>query len=445
MSFQIKRADGSARAVSGYKYAAPKLGSKSYTGERLGATALPPKVDLRQYMTKVEDQENTNSCTANAVAGAYEYLVKRYMGEKAYDVSRLFIYYNARSLDESEELADEGSVIGLAIEGLKQYGACSEETWPFETDSVNEEPSSEAYEEASEFVIEDTELVPTDLDAWRRCLAEGYPIIFGLSLYNSFDSHRKKGLVSMPSSAESSRGTHSGHAMLCVGYSDTDKVFIVRNSWGHGWGDKGYCYIPYRYIINEDWNGGDSWIIRRLETLEQNEETWGDDTPVVEELHNDIAEMDDETHGAFLEAMGEHPLETRLALLFFAVAGADEEITEEEGEAISGYLSEAMESLGSELSPQKVLKQATRLLGSDKLEKLLEQTIEIFGEYLSKAALAGLVSKLEEVVGTDELSDDEAGFLDTLIEAWQVAEGEGGEEEEEDEEAEEDEGEGEEE
>jgi hypothetical protein len=440
MSFQIKRADGSARAVSGYKYAAPKLGSKSYTGERLGATALPPKVDLRQYMTRVEDQEDTNSCTANAVAGAYEYLVKRYMGEKAYDVSRLFIYYNARALDEeSEAMEDEGSAIGLAIEGLKQYGACSEETWPFDSGSVNEEPSADAYEEASQFVIEETELVPTDLNAWRRCLAEGYPIIFGLSLYNSFDNHRRKGLVSLPSEAESARGTHSGHAMLCVGYSDTDKVFIVRNSWGHGWGDKGYCYIPYRYIINEKWNGGDSWIIRRLETLEQDEETWGDDSPVVEELHNDIADMDDETHGAFLEAMGEHPLETRLALLFLAVAGADEEITEEEGEAIAGYLAEAMESLGSELSPQKVLKQAAKLLGSGRVEKLLAQTIEIFGEYLSKAALAGLISKLEEVVSTDELSEDEESFLDELIEAWQVAEDEG-EEEGEDEEEEEDEG-----
>jgi hypothetical protein len=149
-------------------------------------------------MTPVEDQQSTNSCAANATAGAYEYLIKRHLGEEAYDVSRLFIYYNARAADDAENIADEGSVLSRVIDGLKENGACSEETWPFDTESVNEAPSEDAYEEAKGFMIEETELVPTDLDAWKSAIAAGHPIIFGMKLFGSFDKHKKAGLVPMP-------------------------------------------------------------------------------------------------------------------------------------------------------------------------------------------------------------------------------------------------------
>ena len=90
-------------------------------------------------------------------------------------------------------------------------------------------------------------MVPTELEAWKQVLAEGYPIIFGLSLFGSFDKQRKPGYVPEPSEGETGRESHGGHAMLAVGYSDPDEMFIVRNSWGPDWGDKGYCYIPYDY------------------------------------------------------------------------------------------------------------------------------------------------------------------------------------------------------
>ena len=431
MSFIIQRGDGSARRVSGYKFAAPQPGTKKYGGERLGNRQLPPKVDLRPLLTTIENQGETNSCVANAVAGAYEYLVKRHLDEdEAYDVSRLFIYYNARAI-EGGDIEDQGSIIANAIEGLKQHGACSEETWPFDAGTVNEAPSEEAYAEAREFVIEDTEQVPTNLEAWKRCLAEGYPIIFGISLYQSFDAQRQKGQVPMPTDQESSRGSHGGHAMLCVGYSDKDKVFIVRNSWGDEWGDSGYCYIPYRYLINESHNGGDSWIIRRLDTLEVDEETWGDDSSVIEELSHELADMDESAYHALLDAMGEVHLETRLGLLFLIAAGVDGEVSDEELEGVAEYLGEVLEALGLRLKPEKVLKHCLRHVEN---EALLEETIELLGTHLSKAALAGIVARLEEVVSADELSEEEESFLDSLVDSWQVAEDAGDEDEDEDDE-----------
>lgn len=237
---------------------------------------LPQKVDLRKYMTPVEHQVG-NSCVANAFAGAYEYLAKRQNGDSA-DVSRLFIYYNARYMEGAHE-EDCGSQMAYAIDGLKEYGACWEEYWVNDEEMILEEPDEDAYNQAYSFKIVDAEYVETDLDLWKNTLAEGYPIAFALNTFNSFDDACKnKGRVPMPKASDNVRKTHGWHAMLCVGYSDPDQMFIIRNSWGDEWGDRGYCYIPYNYVIHEEFNGHDSWIIKSVESLDfDTEETWDED------------------------------------------------------------------------------------------------------------------------------------------------------------------------
>ena len=233
---------------------------------------LPPKVDLRKFLTSIEEQVG-NSCVANAFAGAYEYLAKRQLGDAA-DVSRLFIYYNARVYAE-QETEDAGSLMVNAIEGLKEYGACSEELWPNHKKMITEQPDEDSYNQAFNFKIIEAEYVETDLDLWRGTLAEGHPIAFSLNTFDSFDkANNNRGRVLMPKSSDNVRDTHGWHAMLCVGYSDPDQMFIVRNSWGKDWGDKGYCYIPYDYMMDEDFNGHDSWIIKSVESLEFDADLW---------------------------------------------------------------------------------------------------------------------------------------------------------------------------
>jgi hypothetical protein len=418
MSLLISRADGSARKVSGYRYAAPRPGTKTWSARAETESRLPKKVDLRAFMTEVEDQGETNSCAANAVAGAYEYLVKRHLGEESYDVSRLFIYYNGRAVDDCAH-EDEGSVIGSLIESLKEHGACSEETWPFEEDSVNDEPSEDAYEEASQFLVEDTAVIPTRLEAWKSALAEGYPIIFGVSLFESFDKHRKPGLVPVPSPRESSRESHGGHAMLAVGYSDKDRVFIVRNSWGEEWGDNGYCYIPYDYLLNPQYNGGDSWIIRQVQPVEGNDGWSEDDESVLPEVDSEFAAMTEEQFQAFHDACGEVPFEARLAQLFLVAAGADGDVTDEELTELAAQLEDTFTRIGSELDPAKVLRFATRHAED---EALLNSTVDIFGEHLSAGLLANIISKAQQIAGSDDLSEEEESLLAQLVEAWQIEE-----------------------
>jgi C1A family cysteine protease len=422
----LNRADGSSRRVQGYRAAPPKAGTKKYAASKAPST-LPPRVDLRKGMTTVEDQEQIGSCTANAVAGAYEYLVKKHKGIEEYNVSRLFIYYNAREIDGTAE-EDAGCVIASAIESLKEKGACSEDTWPYEIDKFSEAPPEEAYNEAAHFIVEDMQLVPVELTAWKQALAEGHPIIFGISLFNSFDSQRKPGLVPAPTPSEASRESHAGHAMLCVGYSDTDKVFIVRNSWGEDWGDKGYCYIPYDYLINAKYNYGDSWIIKQLTNFEIDETTYGDDASITGDYDSELADMSEEDYQAMLDAMGDYPLEFRLGLIILAAAGADGEVSEEEYEELSTYMQTTLEKLGVDMSAKLILKNCKKEADN---EELLTESITLLGEYLSAGLLAKILNDTRDIIGIDDLSEDEENFLASLTETWQIEDSEEGEAEEE--------------
>ncbi|RUT06446.1 hypothetical protein DSM106972_027030 [Dulcicalothrix desertica PCC 7102] len=221
-------------------------------------TQLPPVVDLRRYMSVVEDQGKIGSCTANTLVAAYEYLANRKNGSYI-DFSRLFLYYNARKRDNIQ--GDKGSSIATSITVMQQQGVCKEATWPYQPHLVNVEPSAQAYQEARNFLLKDARQLPIDLYTMKNFLASGYPFAFGIKLFNSFQQASKSGWVTMPSpNSEEGLQVHGHHAMLCVGYSDKHQVFIVRNSWSERWGHGGYCYIPYSYLANPQYSF-DLWAI----------------------------------------------------------------------------------------------------------------------------------------------------------------------------------------
>lgn len=432
---EIQHPDGSVRIVSGYRFS-PVVGAPRYTPQ-IKPEELPPRVDMRPSLSAVEDQQPTESCTANAVAGAYEYLIKQHRGVVGdqKDVSRLFIYYNARDMERSDAAAaaesvpeatpevfvsDQGASIAASIDGLKAFGACSERTWPFALERINQRPDPAAYTEASEILVEGAEEVPVDLTVWRQALAEGHPIVFGLRLYKSFDAHRA-GKVPMPLPDEGERGEHSGHAMLCVGYSDVDRVFIVRNSWGEIWGDKGYCYIPYDYLMDPRHNPGDSWIIKRLARVHDGEAqaqaSWGPAGSILPTIDAELHRMSDEAYARLREALGEVHLESRLALLYMVAAYADGDVSEEELEALSEEVSGLLRQLGSTRGGMAVLMYARRHRGD---VRLLEETVEIFGRYLSRGMLAVIIESMRKIVNADGSNSAERAFVDRLIARWEI-------------------------
>lgn len=229
-----------------------------YSVVRKVAETLPPFVDLRPGCSKVEHQGNIGSCVANAVVSCLEYLEIK--ATKTWvDLSRLFLYYEARVLIASV-LFDRGSRIRDAIKVLSKKGVPHESVWPYVEKEWATKPSKEAYAAGKQHKIRDYQRLET-LEDMKSCLAAGYPFVFGFSVYESFESDEvaRTGIVRLPKAAEKLKG---GHAVTAVGYDDSRGVFIVRNSWGLGWGDNGHFYMPYEFMTDRNLSD-DFWTIRQ--------------------------------------------------------------------------------------------------------------------------------------------------------------------------------------
>ncbi len=218
---------------------------------------LPKKTELRRYCSPVEQQGKLGSCTAQALAGNIEFLDRRDDGLHT-DVSRLFIYYNERVIMDTVDY-DSGASLRDGIKTLKNEGACYESVWPYVIKRFDKRPPDRCYMEAAGHRIESYHRIGS-LREMLTCLAEGYPFVFGFTVYESIDSARVKrtGVINLPDGGEAAIG---GHAVMAVGYDQKAKRFIVRNSWGRKWGMDGYCTMPFEYLESL---AGDFWTIRRI-------------------------------------------------------------------------------------------------------------------------------------------------------------------------------------
>lgn len=242
-----------------------------YAAPRIAVANLPASVDLSGDLPKAYDQGRIGSCTANAIAGAFEFALHK-QALPDFMPSRLFIYYNERVMENSVPY-DAGAMIRDGVKSVNKQGTCSEDEWPYDDTppdfdggtwpdaaKAGQKPDDSCYEAALNHTATSYQRVQPVLDQLKGCLADGFPVIFGFSVYASFMSEKvaKSGVVPMPKSSESLLG---GHAVLAVGYSEKDKRFLVRNSWGTGWGKDGHFTMPYAYLTTRGL-ASDFWTIR---------------------------------------------------------------------------------------------------------------------------------------------------------------------------------------
>ncbi|BBB90138.1 MAG TPA: C1 family peptidase [Methylomusa anaerophila] len=257
--------------------------------EKLGipmgrADSLPDKADLRQWCTAIEDQGELGSCTANAAAGIVEYFINKAY-QKQINVSRLFIYKATRNL--MGVTGDAGAYLRDTMGSLVLLGAPAEKYWPY-TDinpDFDKEPTSFVYSladnyEALQYFTHDgvgtTNKTPAEvLNSIKKYIAAGIPAMFGFYGFSSYTQADVKGGIPYPGPDERAQW---GHAVVAVGYDDSLKIknlqynlettgaILIRNSWGASWGDNGYGWLPYDYVLNQ--LATDFWSLIKMEWID---------------------------------------------------------------------------------------------------------------------------------------------------------------------------------
>jgi C1A family cysteine protease len=224
---------------------------------------LPESVSLRDQMPPVYDQGQLGSCTANSIGAILEFNELKQAEADAATPSRLFIYYNERSMEGTVD-QDSGAEIRDGIKSVAQLGAPPETDWPYAIDEFATKPPANAYEDALDHQAIRYARVPQTQMGIQNVLATGYPISFGFTVYESFESDvGPDGIVPMPQPSETVLG---GHAVVAVGYKPIGRqlYFECRNSWGTDWGDQGHFWLPASYVTSPNL-AQDFWVIEQVE------------------------------------------------------------------------------------------------------------------------------------------------------------------------------------
>lgn len=241
--------------------------------------SIPASIDLREWCSPIENQGSLGSCTANAGAALVEYYERRAFG-KHIDASRLFLYKATRNL--LHWTGDRGAFLRTTMGAMALFGLPPEEYWPYVIADFDKEPSAfcyafaQAYQAIQYFRLDPPGISKDLLLKQIKCLlAAGLPSMFGFTVFSSIGRAESDGKIPYPCNGEKILG---GHAVAAVGFDDkvkitnttcgvkTEGALLIRNSWGTGWGDKGYGWLPYEYVLRElaiDW-----WTMLKSEWID---------------------------------------------------------------------------------------------------------------------------------------------------------------------------------
>jgi len=233
---------------------------KKYTLPVVAPLKLPTSVDLSAALDSPFDQDRLGSCVSQCVSQAMIY-DRRKQGLPHFTPSRLEIYWYARSLERTIN-SDSGCSIRDGIKAASKYGACDETEWPYDISKFMLRPPKNAVKDGKNDKVLTYQRIPHNLDLMKSCLASGLPFLFGISVYDSFESKSvaTSGVVPIPTTSEQFLG---GHALFCYGFRDDRQSFLFQNSWGESWGLQGRGTIPYDYLLNSQL-ANDFWCVQSV-------------------------------------------------------------------------------------------------------------------------------------------------------------------------------------
>lgn len=229
-----------------------------YSDRHKARATYTTSFDLRPKCSPVVDQGQLGSCTANAiVSGVREFVMINDEKRPMVGLSRLFIYWYEREM-EGDINEDGGASLRDGMKAITNIGVCTESLLPYDVTKFTIAPNESQIKEASNYKLSGYQRV-SSLVQMKDALIHSHPIAMSMTIFESFESEdvAKTGIVPMPQPNEQQLG---GHATCIVGFDDKlhGGCFIVRNSWGDSWGDKGYFYLPYgmlKYFM-------DAWTVQ---------------------------------------------------------------------------------------------------------------------------------------------------------------------------------------